>query len=94
MEKRNVEVEIFGNTYTIKSELPEDKVKQVAAYVDMKMKEVSEKTKSVDSLRLAILTALNIAEECLRERNKREELLRQIEEKVERIDKFIALQMM
>jgi cell division protein ZapA len=58
MVKRNIEVEIFGQRYSIKSEFSEEQVKQVAAYVDGKMQEVAENTKSVDSLHIAILTAL------------------------------------
>ena len=37
-EKRSIEVEIFGHRYQLKSEFPEEQVKQVAAYVDGKMR--------------------------------------------------------
>jgi cell division protein ZapA len=93
MEKRSIEVEIFGHRYTVKSEFSEDQVKHVAEYVDGKMRELAEGTKSVDSLHLAILTALNIAQAYLQEKGNNEELLQRIEEKADRLDKFIALKM-
>lgn len=93
MEKRSIEVEIFGNRYTLKTEFPEEQVKRVAAYVDGKMREVAEGTKSVDSLHIAILTALNIAQDYLQERGNAEQLLQQIEEKTDRLEEFIALKM-
>jgi cell division protein ZapA len=93
MAKRNVEVEIFGQRYSLKSEVPEGQVKKVAAYVDRKMREVSESTKSVDSLHMAILTALNIAQEYLQEKGNKEELLQRIQDKNDRLEEFIALKM-
>jgi cell division protein ZapA (FtsZ GTPase activity inhibitor) len=54
------------------------------------MEEVLRKTKSVSTLNVAILTALNIADDLLKEREKRIALLREIEAKsrdlVEKID--------
>ena len=93
MEKRSFEVEIFGHRYTLKSEFPKEQVKRVAEYVDGKMKEVAEGTKSVDSLHIAILTALNIAQDYLQARGNTEQLLQQIEEKTDRLEEFIALKM-
>jgi cell division protein ZapA len=93
MEKRSIEVEIFGHRYTLKSDFPEEQVKRVAEYVDGKMREVAQGTKSVDSLHIAMLTALNIAQDYLQEKGNTEELLQRIEEKADRLDEFIALKM-
>ena len=93
MEKRSITVEIFGHRYTLKSEYPEEQVKRVAQYVDAKMREVAQGTKSVDSLHIAMLTALNIAQDYLQEKGNIEELLQRIEDKAERLDEFIALKM-
>ncbi|OGP55624.1 MAG: hypothetical protein A2Y65_00460 [Deltaproteobacteria bacterium RBG_13_52_11] len=93
MVKRNVEVEIFGQRYSLKSEFPEEQVKKVVAYVDGKMREVAESTKSVDSLHIAILTALNIAQEYLQEKGNKEELLQRIKDKTDRLEEFISLKM-
>jgi cell division protein ZapA len=93
MEKRSIEIEIFGHRYQLKSEVPEAQVKRVADYVDGKMREVAQGTTSVDSLHIAILTALHIAQDYLQEKGSNEKLLQRIEEKADRLDEFIALKM-
>ncbi len=93
MVKRSVEVEIFGQRYILRSGFSEEQVREVATYVDGKMREVVEETKTVDTLHIAILTALNIAREYLQEKDAKEELLQRIAEKTERLEKFIALKM-
>ena len=63
---------------------------EVAKYVNEKMEEVLKKTKTVSTLNVAILTALNIADDLIKEKEKRKALLREIETKskdlVEKID--------
>ncbi len=93
MVKRNVEVEIFGQRYSLKSEFTEEQAKKVASYVDGKMREIAESTKSVDSLHIAILTALNIAQEYLEEKDNKKELLRRIKNRADRLEEFISLKM-
>lgn len=93
MEKRVVEVEIFGNRYTLKSEFPETEVRRIAAYVDAKMREVAAQSRSVDSLHIAILTALNIARDYLQEKEGNEMLLQRIQDKAKRLEEFIAVTM-
>jgi len=93
MEKAGVAVEIFGQQYVLKSGFPEEQVREVANYVDGKMKEVAEGTRTVDTLHLAILTALNIAQDYLQEQKGREELLQRLQENTERLNEFIASHM-
>ncbi len=54
-------VEIMGREYTVRSDEGEEWVSQIAEYVNSKIKEVSENTKTISTLNIAILTALNIA---------------------------------
>jgi cell division protein ZapA len=64
-EKANhVQVEIFGQTYSVKHGGNPDYVQKLAAYVDEAMKDVSRASGAVDSLRVAVLAALNLADEC------------------------------
>lgn len=58
-----VKVEIYDQTYHIRGELDEEYVAELAAFVDAKMRSVAEATRTVDSLRVAVLAALNIADE-------------------------------
>jgi len=59
--KNLVRVEILGREYTVKSDEGEERVKDIAAYVNRKIKEVSESRQTVSTLNVAILAALNIA---------------------------------
>ena len=61
-----VQVEIYGQSYNLRGEGESGYIQDLAAYVDRKMREVSEATATVDSLKVAILAALNIADESRR----------------------------
>jgi cell division protein ZapA len=58
----SVRVEIFDQPYNLRGSDPEYILK-LAEYVDAKMRAVSEQTHTVDTSRLAVLAALNIADE-------------------------------
>lgn len=65
---RLVQVEIFGQTYAVRAGAEPGYVEQLAAYVDEKMRQTSQGG-AVDSVRIAVLAALNIADECFRARS-------------------------
>jgi cell division protein ZapA len=58
----SVRVEIFDQAYNLRGSDPEYILK-LAEYVDSKMRAVAEQTHTVDTVRLAVLAALNIADE-------------------------------
>ncbi len=58
----SVRVEIFDQVYNLRGS-DADYILKLAEYVDTKMRAVSEQTATVDSVRLAVLAALNIADE-------------------------------
>jgi len=58
----SVQVEIFDQIYNLRGTDPEY-IEKLAEYVDSKIRAVAEQTTTVDSLRLAVLAALNIADE-------------------------------
>ena len=58
-------IEVFGQSFHVISKKSEDDVRTVAAYVDRKMREQARKSKTIRPLRVAIMTALGIAEELL-----------------------------
>jgi cell division protein ZapA len=91
MERENlVEIKVLGQTFTVKADAGEPHIQEVAQYVNEKIDEILTKTKSVSSLNVAILAALNIADDLLKERERRKTLLREVNLKskdlVERID--------
>jgi cell division protein ZapA len=67
-----VQVEIFGQTYSVKSSGDPAYVQKLAAFVDEEMKDVSRASGAVDSVRIAVLAALNLADECFRLRQETE----------------------
>ncbi len=58
----SIRVEIIDQPYNLRGSDPEY-IFKLAEYVDAKMRAVAEQTSTVDSLRLAVLAALNIADE-------------------------------
>jgi cell division protein ZapA len=56
-------VEIFGQTYAVRVGTDPRYIEELAAYVDKQMREVSRAGGAVDTLKIAVLAALNIADE-------------------------------
>lgn len=65
MAKRSVAVQISGHEYRIRSEADEAWLQRVAACVDAAMAQIRDRTGTVDTLDVAILTSLNLAREVL-----------------------------
>jgi cell division protein ZapA len=62
---RSVAVRIEGQEYRIRSEGDDEGIQRVARYVDATMKRIRERTRTVDSRDVAVLSALNIAKDLL-----------------------------
>jgi cell division protein ZapA len=85
-EKANqVQVEIFGQTYAVQAGADPGYVESVASYVDHQMREVSRSSGAVDSVRIAVLAALNIADELFRARSEGREGGDLIEERTQHL---------
>jgi cell division protein ZapA len=66
-DSKNVSVEIFGQRYPIRSSLDAEYIKRLATYVDGKIRAAGDSAPSTDPVRLAVLAALNIADELFRQ---------------------------
>lgn len=86
--EQSVDVRICNETYRVRSGGDPEYVKQLAQYVDTRMNEVFESTPTVDSLKVAILVALNIADDYF---STREELNTLDETVRSKSEKMIAL---
>jgi cell division protein ZapA len=64
-----VEVTIFGHSYRLRSDGSGERLRELAALVDGKMREVAETTGTADSLKVAIMAALNVADDYLQARH-------------------------
>lgn len=91
---RVVSVEIQGLRYPIRSTLDSSYIAQLATYVDAKMQAAADETPTGDSVKVAVLAALNIADEYFRTRDGEEagaELLRRVEDLELLLDRAIEL---
>ncbi len=61
--EQSIQVEIYNQNYSIRSDGDNEYIQKLATYVDGKMRAISSGTLTVDSLKVAILAALHIADE-------------------------------
>lgn len=80
----SVDVEIFGSVYHVRGEHDRDYLEKLAKIVDGKMREIGNQVPTVDTGKIAILAALNLADELLRctyqQEGERGELMEKVEE--------------
>ncbi len=81
-------VVIYNQTYNLRSDHNHAYIQDLAEYVDRRMNEIARATMTVDSLRVAILAALQIADEFFQARK---ELSATEEEIAERSAKYAEL---
>jgi cell division protein ZapA len=87
--ERVVPVVIQGQRYPIRSSLDPHYVVELAAYVEEKMKTAAEAGAATDSLRLAVLAALNIADEVFRCRAAAQTQSREVADRARAIEQML-----
>ena len=87
-------VEIFGQTYQVRGDGDPDYLLELARFVDSRMRDVAAQVATVDPAKIAILAALNIADEFSRYRRQREDAagiwIERTEEISDRLSKVIS----
>lgn len=78
---RSIEIQILGQTYSVKSDQDEEYVKSLALYVDEKLKEIFRAAPNVNHTKASIMVALGIADELFRLRKEQDDQDKIIEEK-------------
>jgi len=76
---KNVSVEIMGQSLVVSSDADDNWVKSVAEAVDARIKDIRANGRSVNSINVAILAALNFADELRRLKKEHQELIDRIE---------------
>ncbi|MDX1501499.1 MAG: cell division protein ZapA [Thermoanaerobaculia bacterium] len=76
------EVEIFGSVYSVRGDKDPEHLQELARLVDQRMKEIAKQVSTVDSAKIAILAALNIADDLFHCRKRQEGDREKIEERV------------
>jgi cell division protein ZapA len=83
--KKALDVEILGQKFTISSDAEEGYMLKVAGYVDGKMQELMQASKPVAKSNVAMLAALNIADELHRLKDSHEAVLNRLDQLSKRI---------
>ena len=94
MKERIIEIEVFGQKYKIRVKGGEDEkyITHLTSYLDQKMREVAIKSKSADTVKIAVLAAMNIADEylvCQKRLDQLNEVLGQMETEIENIENHL-----
>ncbi len=68
MEKRQLRIEVLGTSFTIQSDESAEHLNRLSAYVKAKIEEVKGRYTFADPLTIALLAALNIADDMFKSR--------------------------
>ena len=75
-----VNVRILNDHYVVKGNVEKQYIEDVAAYVDLKMKELTLKNPYLSPHKIAVLTAVNITDEYFRLQKDYDELIKLLDE--------------
>lgn len=90
--KKQVEIKVLGQKFVVRSDSTEEYIHEVASFVDQKMNEVMNGAQTVSSLNVAILAAMNIADEFLKYKREKEKQYESAEKKIKSVLELIDLQ--
>ena len=88
-DEKVVHVEVHGQRYPIKTTLETGYVQELANYVHRRMGMASDVSPSTDMLGLAILAALNIADELFRTRNRQLDDAGSLAERAQHLERIV-----
>jgi cell division protein ZapA len=87
---KSVEVQILGQSYSIKTDENEAYIRELAGYVDDKLKEIYNAAPNANHVKAAIMAAFGIADELFKVRAERESFDRMVEEKTEILSSLLG----
>jgi len=86
ISKNGIKVEIFGTEYRIKGDANGDYIRQVAGLVDERMRQIADASMTGSVAKIAILAAVNIADELLKERLTRKSAMEKLSERLKQAE--------
>jgi cell division protein ZapA len=89
MRMARMVVRIFNREYALKTSGSETDLLRIADIVDSSMREISENTKVVSTERIAVLAALNIADQLIKFKEEKERLERELELRAKKLLRLI-----
>ena len=84
-----IKLNILGKEYSIKSNLEESYINQIAHHLNQKIGEVVKTTKTVATHNIVLLAAMEIANDYFQAKNRNEELIAMIENKADSLIEYI-----
>lgn len=85
----SVEVQILGQSYSVKTDQDAEHIKKIAQYVDSKLREIYSTAPNINQTKASIMVALGIADELFKLRIKQESLDKMIEEKTKMLSSLL-----
>ena len=79
-----MKIEIYDQVYNVNASDNEGYLKEIVAFVDQKMRDVAQATRTVDTVKVAVLAALNIADELFVARERQEKIEGPLRKRVEK----------
>jgi cell division protein ZapA len=86
---RSVEVQILGQSYSIKTDEEEEYIKTLAKYIDEKLKEIYNIVPSITQTKATVMAAFGIADELFKIKMQQEDLDKLIDEKTKILSGFL-----
>ena len=90
VQEQVVTVTIFKRTFPVRSGDNPEYVHELARYVDEKMSDLAEQTLTVDTFKIAILAALNIADDYFSSREELEQLEHRVSDSTSRLTELLT----
>ncbi len=90
MAPGQLKVNIFGNEYSLVADNNEEYLKEVAEYLDRKMRNIDKNQSFKASTKLAILAALNITDELFQERAHKKKIIERLNKKTEKMNRSLT----
>lgn len=87
--KKTFEVTLLNQKFNLKTDSDDRHVQKVSDYVNEKLFDIQEKTSSVSSLNVALLAALNIADDFIKIKGKKKDRSHEAKQKIKEIVSFI-----
>ncbi len=81
-EPQSIRVVIYDQEYFMRGDLNQEYIQKLAQYLDGKMRSIAERTRTVDTLRVAMLAALNVADEYHQMKARYEDVTNRLDEKL------------
>ena len=88
-QSNNIIVQIYGTEYSIKGESDIEYMQDIANYIDQKMRDVQKNTAVKSALKVSILAALNIVDELFHEREKNQQVTRELEQRIQKLTELV-----